>query len=228
MSWSEHYSTAAGFRWWPNEELVRAVGGAQFGRVLEVGCGNGANLWFLAEHAREVVGVDLDPKAIEAAREYCRHRLDEGQGHGLFSGMSMGPCSPVVTVRRADALALPLEFGPQSFDLVVDCMTSQHLPWERHAALFADYREMLAPGGRLFLFHLDSGTYCGGAGDGSAFGYPRLDLFPAAGFTCMPPGTVLTTAVLDAGFSDAKSGRLVRRYPDGNVASYTVIDAEAR
>lgn len=45
-------------------------------RVLDLGCGNGANAYDIAEKAREVVGIDLDPRNIKVAeRRFSRPNL---------------------------------------------------------------------------------------------------------------------------------------------------------
>src|SRR4051812_37706405 len=45
-------------------------------RVLDIGCGRGTVAWRVAKKAREVVGVDLEPKNIEHARRlYPRKNL---------------------------------------------------------------------------------------------------------------------------------------------------------
>lgn len=71
--WNEHYAT--GHLPWdtgaPDEQLVLAVEGGQLprGRALDVGCGTGTNALWLAERGFDVVGVDIAPLAIEAARK---------------------------------------------------------------------------------------------------------------------------------------------------------------
>jgi len=55
----------------PDEHLVHFVrgGGVAAGRALEIGCGTGTNSVWLAEQGFSVVGVDVSPRAIEAANE---------------------------------------------------------------------------------------------------------------------------------------------------------------
>jgi SAM-dependent methyltransferase len=71
--WNERYAT--GDLPWdtgvPDEELVAAVerGALPPGRALEVGCGTGTNALWLAQRGFDVVGVDVAPLAIEAARK---------------------------------------------------------------------------------------------------------------------------------------------------------------
>ena len=215
--WSKHYATGAGFRYWPNEELVRMVGDRQFGEVLEAGCGNGANLWFLAEHADTVFGVDGEADIVVAAGAYMDRRLPpEGAVNvRLFCG----------DVRR---LAM-CEQG--TIDLVVDCMTSQHLPWAEHARLYAEYRRVLRPGGLLWLYHLDSRTSshrlsCDFVCDCD---WRRLALFPDVDYFCLPCHADLTRVVEEAGFRLQQVRGLGREYgaPDFDVAHYTVVTAEA-
>ena len=132
--WRQHYATAAGARWWPCEELVRAMSRHDLSRaaVLEVGCGNGSNLWFLAEQAALVVGIDLIRQPLTMARTHLAQR---GRAAGLA---------------QADLPHLPLKAGAMSG--VVDVMTSQHVDWIDHAHVYAEYHRVLAPGGWLFLY----------------------------------------------------------------------------
>src|SRR6185369_15375830 len=48
--------------------LCAAAPGGRLGRVLSVGCGDGAFELMLAERADSVLGVDISPEAIEMAR----------------------------------------------------------------------------------------------------------------------------------------------------------------
>lgn len=208
-TWAQHNAAPAGQRLWPSEELIRAVARrGDVGAAVEVGCGNGANLWFLAEHAVSVAGVDLDATVLLRAAEYamCRTPVHYQLYHG-------------------SATALPLPDA--CADLVVDCMCSQHLPWAEHAAAYREYRRLLRPGGWLFLYHLSSKT-----SGGSEWLRPpdvqHLDLFPAAGLTCLPRPDALAAEVAAAGFSVGDVRGLSRTYPGGAVADYIVMEADAR
>jgi SAM-dependent methyltransferase len=94
---------------WPAEEIVRAV--ARVGRtdlrVLEVGCGAGAQLWYLAHEGHRPVGLDFAAAGLEQARD----RLTEE--------------SMRVPLLRGDAGSLPLRDA--TFDLVLDVETFAHL-----------------------------------------------------------------------------------------------------
>ena len=70
--WDAHYE--AGHTPWdsgrPDEHLVALVEARAVpaGRTLEIGCGTGTNALWLASQGHEVTGVDLAPRAVQAAR----------------------------------------------------------------------------------------------------------------------------------------------------------------
>jgi SAM-dependent methyltransferase len=51
----------------PNPQLVREVTGMAPGRALDVGCGEGADALWLAEHGWTVTGMDISTTALERA-----------------------------------------------------------------------------------------------------------------------------------------------------------------
>ena len=65
-------------------ELVAFVEGEQRspGRALDLGCGTGTNVLYLAHHGWEAVGIDFSPTAIAAARR--RARRDPGSAGTSF------------------------------------------------------------------------------------------------------------------------------------------------
>jgi len=207
--WQRHYATARGFRHWPSEELVRSVGDRRFGTVLDAGCGNGANLWFLAEHADAVVGVDGCSDALAAAFTYMRRR-------GV---------SDVVKLWLGDILRLPLDAA--SVDAVVDVYTSQHLPWSQHVAAFAEYRRVLRPGGWLFLQHLGHGTTLGPAVATERFTYDELPAFPGVRPVCVPDASEMLVALAKAGLQPTIARGLTRSSHGDARASYIIVEAEA-
>ncbi|MCA1815669.1 MAG: class I SAM-dependent methyltransferase [Acidobacteria bacterium] len=93
-------------------------------RILDVGCGTGANLEMLARFG-DAHGVDVSEDALG----FCRER-----------GLS--------DVRRGAAESLPFE--DESFDLVTALDVVEHL--DDDAAGLAEMRRVLKPGGRALLF----------------------------------------------------------------------------
>ena len=66
---------------YPNEELLRFFGSYYFGlppearrrlRMLEVGCGSGANLWMIAREGFEAHGLDLSQDGLTLCEEMLR------------------------------------------------------------------------------------------------------------------------------------------------------------
>jgi hypothetical protein len=110
-------------------------------RVLEVGCGVGAQTVTLATRSpgAAFVSVDLSDVALHAARRAARR-----------AGLSN------VEFRQADAYTLP--FPPASFDHVFVCFVLEHL--SRPARALAQIHEVLKPGGTLTVIEGDHGSAC--------------------------------------------------------------------
>ncbi|MGY1849235.1 class I SAM-dependent methyltransferase [Blastococcus sp. SYSU DS1021] len=96
-------------------------------RVLDFGCGAGRLSQALAEHAREVVGLDVSVPMLETAR-----RLDRSGGRVRF-----------VLGEDPDLRAFPDE----SFDLVYTERVLQHLPRPVLETYLAEFARVLRPGG---------------------------------------------------------------------------------
>ncbi|MEW5737029.1 MAG: methyltransferase domain-containing protein [Thermodesulfobacteriota bacterium] len=105
-------------------------------RVLELGCGTGAQTVHLASGSpeAEIVSADLSPDSLEIAREKAARR-------GLAN----------VSFQQADVFALP--FAPASFDHAFVCFVLEHLA-EQERALRC-IREVLKPGGTLTVIEGD-------------------------------------------------------------------------
>ncbi len=106
--------------------LVRVCG---VGRVLELGCGTGRMLGVLARAGYRPVGMDCSPRMLAVAR-------------------AKAPSVPLVR-----ALAPPLPFLDQSFDLVVALhATVVHITsWEDLEALAQEVWRVLVPGGTFVV-----------------------------------------------------------------------------
>lgn len=100
-------------------------------RVLEIGCGEGGVLRAFLERGCEVVGVDLDPAKIEAAREHLHD--DEEAGRAAFAARDI--------YEVADDLG--------RFDLIVLKDAIEHIPDQ--GRLLGRLRSMLADGGIAFF-----------------------------------------------------------------------------
>ncbi len=115
----------------PNGALVAEVAGLTPGRVLDVGCGEGADAIWLASQGWDVTAVEVSAVALERA---TRHGRDAG-----------------VTVRWVHAELTEAAFAPASFDLV-----SAQYPALLRTSDAAAERALLAavaPGGVLLFVH---------------------------------------------------------------------------
>ena len=104
--WDEKFKSGDWGKY-PNEELVRFVCGTfnkehnRNSRVLEIGCGTGANLWFLQNEGLHVHGIDSSRHGIAQAKR----TIVEAGGNGD-------------NLRVGNFINLP--WPDNTFDLVVD------------------------------------------------------------------------------------------------------------
>lgn len=108
------------------------------GPVLDLGCGTGTNVIFMAKQKRQAIGIDFVPKAIAKARDKARRA-----GVVEYTQFHVGD------VTHLNELSLP----QCSFALDMGCfhglsLDGQHCYAEELAAI-------LIPGGRYMLYTLD-------------------------------------------------------------------------
>lgn len=156
MSWDPVWEEVFRTHDWgkyPPEELVRFVARNYYSapdrkkvRLLEVGCGTGANVWYMAREGFDVHGVDGAPTAIDKAK---RRMAEEKVPARLQVG---------------DIITLAGLYGSAQFDGVVDvaCLWCNRL--KDIEAMVREIREVLKPGGRVFSMLLAEGSYGQGLG----------------------------------------------------------------
>jgi SAM-dependent methyltransferase len=141
---------------YPPEDLVRFMG--RFYRntdrknisVLEIGCGPGANIWFLHREGYRVSGIDGSPTAIDLANKRI---LVENAG---LKAQTMD-------LRAGDFSTLP--WKNESFDVVIDIFS---LYANRLAVIektISEIYRVLKPGGRFYSKTWGRGTAGYGSGD---------------------------------------------------------------
>jgi len=127
--WDAKYAAPGYRRGSSPAALIRGIAGAlpREGRALDVACGEGQNLVFLAERGLTAVGIDVSEVALEKANALAVER-----------GVS----------DRLTLLCHDLDDGlpglPRTFDVIL-CV-HYHDP-----SLYPRLRNMLAPGGRLVV-----------------------------------------------------------------------------
>ncbi len=150
--WEQVFRTSNWGRY-PPEELIRFVARVFFSapnrkavKILELGCGTGANLWFLAREGFDVYGIDGAPTAIAQAEQ----RLGQ---EGLTANMQVG-----------DILSLHDLYPPASFDAIVDVACLQHNPRKSAERILDQVVTALKPRGRVFSMMVAQGSYGDGLG----------------------------------------------------------------
>ncbi|MGE8006513.1 class I SAM-dependent methyltransferase [Lysinibacillus sp. NPDC093216] len=143
---------------YPAEDLVRFIARNFYKvedrksiRILEVGSGPGANVWYIAREGFSVYGIDGSPTAVKRANE----RLDkEVQG---WNG----------EIIQGDFTVIPYE--NDFFDAVIDnesiCINS----FEESNKIFSEIYRVLKSNGKIFTKTFANGSW--GEGTGEKVGY---------------------------------------------------------
>lgn len=188
---------------YPPEDLVRFMGrnyrdaDKSRVRVLEAGCGPGANLWFMHREGFAVHGIDVSPAAIGIARE--RLALENA-----------GIDSPAPDLRVGNFSRLP--WPDAHFDVAVDIFALYANTTDVIRGALAEIARVLKPGG-LFYSKL-WGTGCTGYGLGRQLEPGTYDDIPEGPCRGMGVSHFFTREEVDAVFGpwfDAKAIDTVQR-----------------
>jgi len=131
-------------RMYPNESLIQFVANRYFRipksarkdiRILEVGCGSGANLWFLSKEEFDTYGVDSSQKGLELAELHLREKWNVVANlcHGSFT---------------------ELPYDDSYFDVVVDVVSLQHMILNDVPLALQEIHRVLRPKGVFFSYRL--------------------------------------------------------------------------
>jgi ubiquinone/menaquinone biosynthesis C-methylase UbiE len=145
QQWYEQSYANDGFkaqRRYPNEELLRFLGRNFFDsattterkniRILELGCGSGANLWMMAREGFDTYGIDLSQGAIDLAGQMLSHWQTQA------------------TLVQGSFESLP--FDDKYFDVIVDVFSTNCLAQEPFKACLKEVKRCLKPGGKYFSY----------------------------------------------------------------------------
>ena len=114
-------------------DLIQGAGALTSGSALDMGCGTGTNVAYLADRGWTATGVEADRRAVEAAER----RVLTSPGARVLRG----------DVTRLDALAVD---GP--FDLVLDIGCFHSIAPGRRDAYAHGVATRTTPGATLFVF----------------------------------------------------------------------------
>jgi len=138
---------------YPNEELIRFVGRNFFKyeinkrkniKILELGVGQGANVWFLLREGFDVYGIDISPTAIEK----MKNRLNnEGFVLNDFN----------CRFKVGDIRKIPFE--DSYFDVVIDVATTWYVSYIDHKKVYNEIYRVLKNQGLFFTLHILKGSW---------------------------------------------------------------------
>lgn len=142
MSWDQTWEQIFKTQEWgkyPSEDLIRFIARNFYGvpirkeiKILEVGCGTGANLWYVAREGFSVFGIDGSETAIEKAK----NRLDT-EVTGWNGEFEVG-----------DIISLPYESS--IFDAVIDNEAIYANSYENSKKIYNEIHRVLKQNGKIF------------------------------------------------------------------------------
>lgn len=132
-------------------EVEAFVGSHTPGRALDLGCGTGTNLLYLAQHGWQVVGVDFSRQAVRAARKRLRST-------GLTADVQVGDVTRLTGVR-------------DEYNYVLDIGCYHQLSQDGRKAYQMNLKRLLAPGGVWMIY-----GHCGEVGSNQGHGLTEDDI----------------------------------------------------
>lgn len=196
--WEEVFRNQAWGKY-PGEDLIRFVARNFYRvddrskvRILEVGCGPGANLWYLAREGFGFCGIDGSATAIEQAAA----RLDaECPGWRAYGELRVG-----------DIGQLP--FADEHFDAVIDNEAISCNSHESSRLIYAEMARVCHKGGKLFSRTFANGSWGDGTGEQAGHHAWRCGEGPLVGKGMVRFTTLEEIPALVAGFQVKSVERL--------------------
>lgn len=150
ISWDSCWDNVFSTQEWgkyPSESLIQFIARNYYRkdrskvRLLEVGCGAGANVWYMAREGFEVTGIDASATGIQIAKS----RLDS---EGLLARMIIG-----------DVSRLPFE--SEYFDAVIDSECIYSNRFEDAEKILDEVKRVLRTGGLFYSRTFTDKNYIG-------------------------------------------------------------------
>ncbi|MED1801457.1 class I SAM-dependent methyltransferase [Brevibacillus porteri] len=161
MSWDpvwEEVFTKQEWGKYPGEDTIRFIARNFYKapqrnevKILEVGCGPGANLWYIAREGFRVYGIDGSETAVKKAEERLNIECPQWQGE----------------VRVGDFSKLP--YPDQYFDAVIDNEAIYCNSFDDSVGIYQEISRVTKKGGKLFSRTFAAG--CWGDGTGQKVGH---------------------------------------------------------
>ena len=209
-------------RRYPNESLIQFLAAHFFRlssarrrrtKILEIGCGSGANLWMLAREGFDVYGIDAAPSAVRLCRT-------------MLAKWRVG-----AHVTRADMRTQT--FPDLSFDAVVDVISVQHTTLEEHKEIYRAVYAMLKKGGWFFSCHLGNHSSSFRAANSKMLDRYTVEKVNNArvplhgnGPICFIPEALQKTLLKEAGFVHIAIEKMTRTYKTKQKIEYILVEAQ--
>lgn len=133
---------------YPGEDLIRFVARNFYHvpdrsqvKILEVGCGPGANLWFMAREGFSISGIDGSQTAVNLARSKLDLECPDWMG----------------MLHCGDIAQLP--FMDMTFDAVIDNECLYCNPFESSRLIYSEMARVTKVGGKLFSRTFAAGSW---------------------------------------------------------------------
>lgn len=208
-------------RRYPNEALIQFLARHYFVfsrtkrrriKILELGCGSGANLWMIAREGFNTYGTDDAPTALKL----CRKMLKSWK---VSANLFLADMREQV-------------FPDATFDVVLDVISIQHLNLKDHVRAYSSAYAALKPSGRFFSYHLGSASSSFREAHSRRIdrytvervNNPRVPL-SGNGPICFISAKLMRSMITKAGFTDVAIERVRRTYVTGKVIEYLVLEA---
>jgi len=215
-TWHEKQYKKLGFkaqRMYPNEELLRFIGSSFFNidknkrkkiKILELGCGSGANLWMIAKENFDAYGIDNSKTSLKL----CSKMLNKWE------------CN--AKIKLADMLELP--YPDRFFDAVFDVLSIIHIPFSKHRILYSEVKRVLKPKGVFFSYQFGEKSFSFKHGWGKKVEKFTIDRInnpnaPYAGnrYLCFPSEKAVHSLLNKAGFQSVSIENVQKTYQNRKV-----------
>lgn len=215
--WLEYWRSAKGYRMYPCEEMIRFVGKyllnvkqeeRKYIKIMEIGCGNGCNIWPLAKEGFDVYGIDISENALRLA-DGMKRKWD------------------VEYETRQVNLLDECCYDDGSFDVIIDVVSMQHLSFGEHARLYDRIHKLLKPGGLFYTYHRNDKSWDFAEGDGELIDYKTYKNIPNSaapfsnlGVICMLSNEDMKNVIAKQGFEILDSEIVSKSYNDCRIIIY--------
>ena len=115
-------------------------------KILEVGCGTGANIWFISRKVLDTYGIDGSQTAITKASQRMREE-------NLSASLQVG-----------DIISMGTFYPNLQFDAIIDVVCLQHNTLQNIQTILAEVLTLLKPQGKFFSMMVAKGSYGDGLG----------------------------------------------------------------